>query len=159
MNEKQNKIAKLLWDFQSLREEHIMKICECSKNDIDVLIVNKVLVKDKKTGIIKYRTKEVNNRNIVAFDVVMEYLDRNPEIKKGKYPINVSMKTRYIKYDIIAIKEEEMDNLYENIDSISNADKLIIIIETNNYIKKKINTKRECYICTFPPLEIVDKLN
>ena len=26
MNEKQNKIAKLLWDFQSLREEHILKV-------------------------------------------------------------------------------------------------------------------------------------
>lgn len=47
------------------------------------------------------------------------------------------MKTRYIKYDIIAITEQEIDNLYKNIDTISNADKLIIIIETKNYIKKE----------------------
>ena len=158
MNEKQNKIAKLLWDFQSLREEHVLKICECTKNDIDLLIVNKVLVREK-TGIIKHRMKEINNRNVVAFDVVMEYLERNPEIRKGKFPVNVTLKTKYIKYDIIAIKETEMQKLYEEIDIISNADKIIIIIETNNYIKRKINTNRECLVCTFPPLKIVDKIN
>ena len=159
MNEKQNKIAKLLWDFQSLREEHILKVCECSINDIDVLVANKVLVRDKKTNIIRYRTKEINNRNVAAFDVVLEYLERNPEIKKGKHPVNVTLKTRYVSYDIIAIKEQEVDNLYQNIDTISKADKLIIIIETKNYMKRKINTKRPCYICTFPPLEIVEKVN
>lgn len=159
MNEKQNKIAKLLWDFQSLREEHILKVCDCTINDIDVLVANKVLVRDKKTNIIRYRTKEMNNRNVAAFDVVMDYLERNPEIKKGKYPVNVTLKTRYVSYDIIAIKEQEVDNLYENIDTISKSDKLIIIIETKNYMKKKINTKRPCYICTFPPLKIIEKVN
>ena len=159
MNEKQNKIAKLLWDFQSLREEHILIVCECSINDIDVLVANKVLVRDKKTNIIRYRTKEMNNRNVAAFDVVMDYLERNPEIKKGKYPVNVTLKTRYVSYDIIAIKEQEVDNLYQNIDTISKADKLIIIIETKNYMKRKINTKRPCYICTFPPIEIMEKIN
>lgn len=159
MNEKQHKIAKLLWNFNSLREQHIIKICGCTKEDINVLIANKVLVREEKTGLIRYRTKEVNNRNVVAFDVVMEYLDRNPEIKKGKFPVNVTMQTKYISYDIIAVKEEEVETLYEMIDTISSADKIIIIIETNNYIKRAIKTKRECYICTYPPIEIVDKLN
>lgn len=71
---------------------------------------------------------------------MLEYLERNPEIKKGKHPVNVTLKTRYVSYDIIAIKEQEVDNLYQNIDTISKADKLIIIIETKNYIKRKINT-------------------
>lgn len=110
----------------------------------------------KTTGMIKHKLKEINNRNIVAFDVVMEYLDRNPELKKAKYPINVTMKTKYITYDIIAVKEQEIENLYENINTISQADKVIIIMETNNYIKRNIETKRPCYICTYPPLEIVD---
>lgn len=159
MTEKQNKIVKLLWDFQSLREEQIIRICDCTTNDIDFLVSSKILVRERNLNIIRYQGKEVNNRNIVAFDVVMEYLDRNPEIKRGKRPVNVTLKTRYISYDIIAIKEDEIDNLYENIDKISTANKIIIIIQTKQYIKKKINTNRECYICTFPPLEIVDKLN
>lgn len=159
MTEKQNKIVKLLWDFQSLREEQIIRICDCTTNDIDFLVSNKILVREKNLNIIRYQGKDVNNRNIVAFDVVMEYLDRNPEIKKGKRPVNVTLKTKYISYDIIAIKKDEVDNLYENIDKISTSDKIIIIIQTKQYIKKKINTNRECYVCTFPPLEIVDKLN
>lgn len=160
VNDKQKQISKLLWDFQSLREEHILKICNCTEKDINCLIASKVITKDKNTGILKYNNKqEVNNRNIVAFDVVMEYLDRNPRLKKAKHPINVSMKTNDFTYDIIAIKEVESDALFEKIDEISSSERVIIIIETKQYIKKFVNTKRPCYICTYPPLEIVDRIN
>lgn len=159
MNDAQKKIVKLLWDFQSLREEHINKLCLCDEKDINYLIANKVILKDKNTNILKYMGKEVNNRNIVAFDVVMEYLERKPEVKKAKHPINVSMKAGLFTYDIIAIKEIEMENLFENIDNISSSDRIIIIIETKEYIKRKLKTKRPCYICTYPPLEIVDRID
>ena len=159
MDEIKCKIQKLLWDFNSLREDHIIKICGCTSNDIDFLVSKKVLVRDKNTGIIRHHGKEINNKNVVAFDVVMEYLERNPRIFKGNYPINVTLKTKYNSYDIIAIKENEINKLYENIDTISKSNKIIIIIETKQYIKKKINTKRECLLCVFPPLKIVDKLN
>ena len=116
VNDKQKQISKLLWDFQSLREEHVLKICNCTENDINCLIANKVLIKDKNTKILNYNNKqEVNNRNIVAFDVVMEYLDRNPRLKKAKHPINVTIKTNDFTYDIIAIKEIETDTLFEKI--------------------------------------------
>lgn len=159
MNDKLKQVAKLLWDFQSLREEQVMKICNCTEKDINCLIASKVITKDKNSKILKYINKEINNRNIVAFDVVMEYLDRNPILKKAKHPINVSMKTDFYTYDIIAIKEIEADILFEKIDEISTSDRLIIIIETKEYNKKFINTKRPCYICTYPPLEIVDRIN
>lgn len=159
MNDKLKQVAKLLWDFQSLREEQVMKICNCDEKDINCLIASKVITKDKNSKILKYFNKEINNRNIVAFDVVMEYLDRNPVLKKAKHPINVSMKTDYYTYDIIAIKEIETDTLFEKLDQISNSDRVIIIIETKEYNKKFINTKRPCYICTYSPLEIVDKIN
>ena len=159
VNDKQKQIAKLLWDFQSLREEHILRICNCTEKDINCLIASKVITKDKNTKILKYNNKEINNRNIVAFDVVMDYLDRNPKLKKAKHPINVSMKTDYYTYDIIAIKEAEVDTLYEMLDNITTADRVIIIIETKEYVKKFVNTKRSCYICTYPPLEIVDRIN
>ena len=159
MNDKLKQVAKLLWDFQSLREEQVMKICNCDEKDINCLIASKVITKDKNSKILKYFNKEINNRNIVAFDVVMEYLDRNPVLKKAKHPINVSMKTDYYTYDIIAIKEIEADILFEKLDQISNSDRVIIIIETKEYNKKFINTKRPCYICTYSPLEIVDRIN
>ena len=159
MNDKLKQVAKLLWDFQSLREEQVMKICNCDEKDINCLIASKVITKDKNSKILKYFNKEINNRNIVAFDVVMEYLDRNPVLKKAKHPINVSMKTDSYTYDIIAIKEIEVDTLFEKLDQISNSDRVIIIIETKEYNKKFINTKRPCYICTYSPLEIVDRIN
>lgn len=159
MNDKQKQIAKLLWDFNSLREEHIIKMCNCTENDINNLIANKVISKDKNNKILKYNNKEVNNRNIIAFDVVMEYLDRNAKVKKAKHPINVHMQTDYYSYDIIAIKEIETETLFEKLDEISKADRVIIIIETKEYVKKVLNTKRPVYICTYSPLEIVDRIN
>ncbi len=159
MNEKQKQISKLLWDFESLREEHILKICNCLESDINYLISKKVIIKDKDTKILRYNNKTINSKNIVAFDVVMDYLDRNAKVKKAKHPINVSMQTDEYTYDIIAIKEIEVDALFEDIDKISKADKIIIIIETKNYIKKFINTQRPYCICTYPPLEIVEMVN
>ena len=71
MNDKLKQVAKLLWDFQSLREEQVMKICNCDEKDINCLIASKVITKDKNSKILKYFNKEINNRNIVAVDVVM----------------------------------------------------------------------------------------
>lgn len=159
MNEKLKQISKLLWDFESLREEHILKICNCSESDINYLISKKVIIKDKDTKILRYNNKAINSRNIIAFDIVMEYLDRNVKVKKAKHPVNVTMQTNECTYDIIAIKEKEIDALYENIDKISKSDKVIIIIETKNYIGKHINTQRPCCICTYPPLDIVDMIS
>lgn len=159
MNEKHKQILKLLWDFQSLREEQILAICNCSEKDINYLIAKKAVAKDKQSKIIKYNNKEISNRNIVAFDVVMNYLDRNPKILKAKYPVNVTIKTDKYTYDIIAIKEIETDALFEKIDELSLSDRIIIIIETKQYIRKKVNTQRPCYICTYSPLKIVDRIN
>ena len=54
VNDKQKNIMKLLWDFDSLRESQIMKLCNCSETDINNLISNKVISKDVKKGILKY---------------------------------------------------------------------------------------------------------
>ena len=89
----------------------------------------------------------------------MNYLDRNPILKKGKLPVNVHMQTDYYTYDIIAIKEVEIEALFDKIDEISKAERIIIIIKTKDYRKQFLNTKRSCYICTYSPLEIVDRIN
>ena len=159
MNETQRQISKLLWTFESLKQEHVIKICNCTESDINYLISKKVIEKDKNTRLLKYKNKEINMRNVIAFDVVMNYLDRNAKIQKGRYPINVSMKTNQFSYDIIVIKEMEIDALFDKIDEISKADKVIIVIGTKQYIKKFINTKRPCCICTYSPLTIVDMVN
>lgn len=74
LNEQQKQILKLLWDFNSLREEHIIKLCKCSENDINFLIARNAIKKERNSKILSYKNKEINNRNVVAFDVVMQYL-------------------------------------------------------------------------------------
>lgn len=155
MTDKQKEIAKLLWNFGALREEHILKLCKCTENDINCVIASKVISKDKDSKILKYQGKDINNRIIVAFDVVMHYLDRNAKVKKARHPVNVTMTTDFHEYDIIAIKEAEIEPLFEKIDKISNSERIIIIIETKEYIERKINTKRPYCICIYPSLDIV----
>lgn len=59
VNDKQKNIMKLLWEFDSLRESQIMKLCNCSETDINNLISNKVISKDVKKGILKYAKKKL----------------------------------------------------------------------------------------------------
>lgn len=159
MNDKQDKIVRLLWNYHSLRDEHIKKLCNCTDYDIDLLISKKMLVRESESKIIRYQGKQINNRNIAAFDVVMEYLDRTPKIKKGKGPVTLILETKYTSYDVIAIKEDEIEALFENIEQISTSEKIIIIIQTKEYEERNIKTDKECLICTFSPLKIVDKVN
>lgn len=159
MNDVQNKIAKLLWDFHSLREEQVMKICNCTEKDIRYLIAQKVISRDNSAKILIHKGRTINNRNVVAFDVVMQYLDRKPKLKVAQHPICVNMKTDFFTYDILAIKEKEIDNVFETIDQISNSERIIIIIETMQYVKRFLKTRRPCCICTYPPLKIVDRIN
>ena len=59
VNDKQKNIMKLLWDFDSLRESQIMKLCNCSETDINNLISNKVISKDVKKGILSMQKKKL----------------------------------------------------------------------------------------------------
>ena len=156
VTDKQKEIAKLIWNFGALREEHVLKLCKCTENDINCVIASKAISKDKNTRILKYQGKEVNNRIIVAFDVVMQYLDRNAKVKKARHPVNVTMKTDFYTYDIIAIKEAEIETLFKNIDKISKSERVIIIIETKEYKKRKVNTNRPYCISVYPSLDIAE---
>jgi len=59
MTEKQKEIAKLIWDFGALREEHILKLCKCTENDINCVIASKAISKEKNTNIF------INNLSII----------------------------------------------------------------------------------------------
>lgn len=160
MNDKLKKIVNLLWTYDSLREEHILKMCECTAKDINYLIASKAISKDRETNILKYGRKDINIKHIAAFDVIMYYLNRNPTIKMGKHPVTISMTIKDgTTYDIIYIKEIEVEALFKKLDKVSNSDKVIIIIETKKYKPQVSNTERPCYICIYPPLDIKDSLN
>ena len=60
VNDKQKQISKLLWDFQSLREEHVYKLCNCEEKDINFLIANKEKEKDDKE---KNENEEEKNKD------------------------------------------------------------------------------------------------
>ena len=70
MNDKLKQVAKLLWDFQSLREEQVMKICNCDEKDINCLIASKVITKDKNYKILKYFNKEINNSIFMCWTTI-----------------------------------------------------------------------------------------
>lgn len=160
MNDKLKQILNLLWTFESLKEEHILKMCDCTKKDINYLITRKAISKDKETNIIKYGRKDINVKHVAAFDVIMYYLNRNPTIKKGNHPVTISMTIKDgTTYDIIYIKEIEAEALFKKIDEVSDADKLIIIIEAKKYTPQVSNTKKPCYICIYPPIDIKSSLN
>ena len=104
--------------------------------------------------------KSVNEFLSENTDVVLGTVVSEPnEYKKGSVFYIKTDSGVKIRINYASIKEIEVDKLFEKLDQISNSDRVIIIIETKEYNKKFINTKRPCYICTYSPLEIVDKIN
>ena len=59
VNDKQKQISKLLWDFQSLREEHVYKLCNCEEKDINFLIASKVIKRENKNKILNYNNSKI----------------------------------------------------------------------------------------------------
>ena len=51
-----------------------------------------------------------------------------------------------------------MSELFKKLKDYSNADKIIILLENEQYNKKLINTNKEVLICSYP-IKIIDKIN
>lgn len=60
--------------------------------------------------------------------------------------------------DIVVVRKIEQEIVFKKLMEYSNADKIIIVLENDNYDKRLINTKKEVLICKYP-IEIIDKIN
>ena len=160
MTKTQNNIMQFLSKFKSCSQEQLIFFTGCSIQDINYLISSNFIVRDLKTNLLHHKMKKVDVRTAVALDVVK--IIKN-EIKDFGYsrnfPVIFSMITLENKTcDIVVVRKIEQEIVFKKFMEYSNADKIIIVLENDNYDKRLINTKKEVLICKYP-IEIIDKIN
>ena len=104
--------------------------------------------------------KKVDVRTSVALDVIK--LIKN-EIKDYGYSRNFPVIFTAITLenkscDIAVVRAIEQETVFRRLKEYSKSDKIIIVLENENYNKSLINTDKEVLICKYP-IEIIDKIN
>ena len=160
MTKNQNNIMQFLSKFKSCSQEQLIFFTGCSIQDINYLISSNFIVRDLKTNLIHHKMKKVDVRTAVALDVVKIIKDEIKDFGYSRnFPVIFSMITLENKTcDIVVVRKIEQEIVFKKLMEYSNADKIIIVLENDNYDKRLISTKKEVLICKYP-IEIIDKIN
>ena len=119
--------------------------------DINYLLTNKLIIKDKETGLIYHKLRGLDIKFMVALDLICKYQKDLQMYDKGKFPVIISFVVENITYDIIVARLIEQKRIFEMLDEISSSDKIILVIENKElYNIEDIRTNRECLICEYP---------
>lgn len=127
--------------------------------DINYLLTNKLIIKDKETGLIYHKLRGLDIKFMVALDLICKYQKDLQMYDKGKFPVIISFVVENITYDIIVARLIEQKRIFEMLDEVSVSDKIILVIENKEmYNIEDIRTNRECLICEYP-LKVIGKVN
>lgn len=160
MTKEQNNVLRFLGKYKSCTEEQLIFFTGCTIQDINYLISSNLLIKDKRTEILYLKLKKLDVRTAVALDVVMSIKNEITSCNYSKrFPVIFTVITKENKtIDIAVIRHIEQNTVFKKIEDYSKADKIIIVLENNDYKKSLLNTKKEVLICSYP-IKIIDKLN
>ncbi len=160
MTKNQNNVMQFLSKFKSCTQEQLIKFTGCSSQDISYLIASNFIVLDDKTKLLHHKIKKVDVRTAVALDVIK--LIKN-EIKDCGYSKNfpvifTTVTTDNQICDIAVVRKIEQETVFKRLKDYSRADKIIIVLENEEYDKSLINSTKEVLICKYP-IQIIDKIN
>lgn len=160
MTKNQNNVMQFLSKFKSCTQEQLIEFTGCPSQDISYLIASNFIVLDDKTKLLHHKIKKVDVRTAVALDVIR--LIKN-EIKDCGYSKNfpiifTTVTTDNQICDIAVVRKIEQETVFKRLKDYSKADKIIIVLENEEYDKNLINSTKEVLICKYP-IQIIDKIN
>ena len=160
MIKKQNEILKFLSKYKSCSVEQLMFFTKCTIQDINYMITSNFIIKDEKTGLLHHKLRHLDVRTSVALDVIKNICNNIKECQYSKnFPVILTVTTNEnTTCDIAVVRHIEQDMVFQKIDQYSKADKLIIVLENEDFNKDKINTSKEVLLCTYP-INIIKKIN
>ena len=160
MTKVQNNILQFLSKFKSCSQEQLVFFTNCTIQDIQYLISSNLILKDERTKLLYLKMRKVDVRTAVALDVVKMIKNDIRDIGYSKrFPVIFTIVTNEQKVcDIAVIRHIEQDTVFKKLRDYSNADKIILVLENEQYNKELINTNKEVLICSYP-IKIIDKIN
>lgn len=155
MNKKQNEVLQFLLNYKTAREDQIIQLTKCTKNDLDYLLSNKLIIKNNEPEVYYHKLRGLDIKFVVALDVVCKCEKNITDFHKGRFPVIISFMAENTTFDVIVAKAIEQTRIFQELDKISFSDKIIIIIENKErYDITEIKTDREVLISAYPLQEI-----
>lgn len=152
------KVINFLQDFGCAKLEHLQKLFE-EKNNNFKNILNSTMI-SKKGDIFVHNTKSIDDKMLIALDILCKYKNRLSKYYLGYEPVVITFLTKEnLLYHIIVADEEnkkgivKLVNSYPN--SISKADKLILAFPDELELEN-IECKIDFLYCTYPNYEILN---
>ena len=153
------KVINFLQDFGCAKLEHLQKLFEEKNNNFKNILSSNMIC--KKGDIFVHNTKSINNKMLIALDILCKYKNRLSKYYLGYEPVVITFLTKEnLLYHIIVADEEnkkgivKLVNTYPN--SISKADKLILVFPDELELEN-IECKIEFLYCTYPGYEILNE--
>lgn len=151
------RILNFLQDFGCCTEEHLRKLFDCTNSDLkDIISSNTV---SKKRNIYVHNTRGIDNKMLIALDVLMKYKGRYTDFYLGITPVYISFVCNELLYNIIVSdidnQEGTVRELNHNPLRFSYADKYILLFKDTNMIDK-IKFDKPYLYCTYMPIKIIE---
>ena len=152
------KVINFLQDFGCAKLEHLQKLFG-KKNNNFKSILNSNMV-SKKGDIFVHNTKSIDNKILIALDILCKYKNRLSNYRLGYEPAVITFLTKEnILYHIIVADKENKKGMVKLInsfyDSIQEADKLILVFPDELELED-IKCKIDFLYCTYPGYEILN---
>ena len=152
------KVINFLQDFGCARLEHLQKLfCNENNNFKNILSSNMV---SKKGDVFVHNTKRINEKMLVALDILCKYKDRLSKYYIGYDPVLITFLTKdNTMYHIIVADEDNKKGIVKIINSyplsLPKVDKLILAFPDDGELNNIYCSVPFLY-CTYPELRIIN---
>ena len=156
--DREKNVLNFIQDFGCAKLEHLQVIFDDRKNNFKFLLSTGMV--SKKEDIFIHKTKRMDQKMLIALDILCKYKNRYDKFYLGNTPVQIifTSKKKQI-YNIIVADDENKKGIVKMVNSyplaISEADKLILAFpDATQYENIECDMIPILY-CTYPEYEII----
>jgi len=154
------KVINFLQDFGCARLEHLQILYQDKADNFKNVLAGNIV--SRKDNIFIHNTKKIDNRMLIALDILCQYKNKKRLSKfyKGYDPINITFLTKEnLMYHIIVADKENEKGIIKIINaypvSLPKADRLILAFPDRGKLEN-IECEIPFAYCVYPSLDIIN---
>ena len=153
------KVINFLQDFGCAKLEHLQKLFNNENDNFKSILSNNLV--SKKGEIFVHNTRKINEKMIVALDILCKYKDRLSKYYQGYDPVLITFLTKdNVMYHIIVADEDNKRGIVKIVNSyplsLPKVDKLILAFPDEEELEN-IECSIPFLYATYPGLEILNE--
>lgn len=155
------KVMNFLQDFGCARLEHLQILFEDRKNNFKSILHSNMI--SKKHDVFVHNTRRINNKMIIALDILCKYKVKNRlnKYSLGYDPIVISfISNEHLQYHIIVADKEDEKGIVKKINSyplsLPKADKLILAFPDREELEN-IDCQIPFLYTSYPNLKVINE--